>query len=217
MFGWVDRRRPQQAPQQKRRALGPHRDSMSGEAEQPIRSELGPGESLLWRGMPKQGIRLQASDLFLVPFSLLWGGFAVFWELSAIRRGGALLDSLWGIPFVLVGLYMIVGRFLVDAYQRSHTYYGLSNQRAIIIRGIASRQVTSVALQGLHDTALTERADQSGTIRLGPANPYSALGTGSGWPGFGTHAPPAFNMISDARRVYEQLRTAQASLTRGGA
>jgi len=54
----------------------------------------------------------------MIPFSLMWGGFLVlFGEFQGRElQGGALvLSILWGVPFVLVGLYMIVGRFFYEA------------------------------------------------------------------------------------------------------
>jgi hypothetical protein len=40
---------------------------------------------------------------------------------------------------------------------------------------------------------------------------------GSGWPGMGKYQPPAFEMIENARPVYDQIRAAQASLSPVGA
>jgi hypothetical protein len=89
-----------------------------------IQPELTSGESLLWAGQPNSGVIFHKEDLFLIPFSLLWGGFAIFWEgavagywgSSGTRSGHAwVFGMIWGIPFVLIGQYMIWGRFLYSA------------------------------------------------------------------------------------------------------
>src|SRR5207248_6281465 len=65
-----------------------------------IARALDSGESLIWSGTPRQGILLRPSDAYMIPFSLLWGGFAIFWEASVLRLSGpnAGFMSIWGIP-----------------------------------------------------------------------------------------------------------------------
>jgi hypothetical protein len=187
---------------------------MSFSTEQSLRPELGRDERLLWSGMPQQGLRFRSSDWLAVPFSLMWGGFAIFWEYSvSTARNAPVFMVLWGIPFVLVGLHIIVGRFFADAYQRSRTFYGVTDQRVIIIDGLFNRQVKSLPLPTLSDISLSERSNGSGTITFGPsATPYGVFGRT--WPGMGRRMAPAFDPIDDARRVYTLIRDAQHSARR---
>ena len=60
---------------------------MTVDASQVITRELGADESLLWSGQPRKGIAFRSSDVFLIPFSILWGGFAIFWETARPLAG----------------------------------------------------------------------------------------------------------------------------------
>ena len=185
---------------------------MNYELEQVARSQLARNEKLLWSGHPRRGLRLRGSDAVFIPFSLMWGGFAFFWEASVLRQGAPGFMALWGIPFVLVGIYIILGRFFVDAWMRSRTHYALTDQRAIIISGLVSQQVKSLPLRSMSDITLKERADGSGSIVLGlSTGPYGWF-AGSGWPGAGRYQPPTFEMIENVRNVHTMLRDAQASV-----
>jgi hypothetical protein len=90
---------------------------------------LGDHEELLWAGQPRPGVRFSKADLLLVPFSLVWGGFALVWEAGVLFAHAPWFLCIWGVPFVLMGQYIIWGRFLVDARRRSRTFYGLTQDR----------------------------------------------------------------------------------------
>lgn len=174
-----------------------------------FQDELGSGERILWSGRPKTGLTLRSSDVFLIPFSLLWGGFAIFWEFGAISSGAPFFFWIWGSFFVLVGLYFIVGRFFVDAQQRAKTYYALTNERIIIISGLFNRNIKSLNVKTLSDISLNKNRDGSGTITFGPTSPLGSMYAGNWWPGTGRYTSPCFELINDAKEVYDRIRSVQ--------
>ena len=180
-------------------------------ARNELSRHLGAGEPLRWVGVPRQGLVLRASDAYLLPFGILWTVFVVFWELQVLSVNGPLLFKLWGIPFLLVGFYLLIGRFLVDSWHRTKTFYGLTDRRAIIVSGLFSTSVASIALKSLPDITLKLRPDRSGSIFFGrPAFPVG-WGRGLRWPGMGVYQPAAFEMIPNAQEVYDQVLKVQQS------
>jgi hypothetical protein len=180
-------------------------------ARSELSRELAADERLVWCGRPRGGVRLRAADAFLVPFTFLWAGFAMFWEMEVLKTGAPTLFAVWGIPFILVGLYITVGRFLVDAVLRRHTLYGLTDQRALIVSTLGGRRVQVVNLLRVAEITLVEHRDQSGTISFGPSSPWAGLGLGFGRWGASRYAPPQFQFIDEPRAVFEKARAAQGS------
>jgi hypothetical protein len=162
---------------------------------------------------------LRPSDAFMIPFSLLWGGFAIFWEVSVILSHAPVFFWLFGVPFVLIGLHLIFGRFFTDARTRAQTFYGLTNDRILITSGKHGKRVQSLSLSTLGDITLDEREDGSGTITFAAANPPGRFGNFGTWPGASAtprQLPPSFEMIPQAKKVYEMIRGAQRRLNSGG-
>jgi hypothetical protein len=190
---------------------------MNHDAQMTIQQELDPGERLLWAGMPKQGTIFRGSDVFMIPFSLLWGGFAIFWETMALQipseEPGAIgfVFPLFGIPFVLIGLYMIIGRFFYDAKKRAKTFYGLTDQRALIVSDLFSKSVKSLNLKTMSDVSLSEKPNGHGTIVFGQENQMMSMFMGGGFPGMVGSMTPKFELIENAKQVYNQLRAQQKS------
>lgn len=192
---------------------------MTPNSDDLVSRELNSDERLLWSGGPATGIRLRSSDLLMIPFSLLWGGFAFFWEYGVLqiptrahKPGGMPFEfmALWGIPFVLIGLYMIVGRFFADAYLRARTRYAVTDRRILIVTNGWSRQAKSLSLRTLGEVSLQERSDGSGTITFG--SPSSGWGMpAGGWPSSRQKTAPAFEFVPDVRRVDELIRKAQST------
>ena len=131
------------------------------------------GERILWTGQPDPRRLLSASDAIVIPFSLMWGGFALFWEAGVLgflsdTPGPGSLFALWGIPFVVIGQYFIWGRFFYKRWDRRRTIYAVTSQRILVVKG---SNVQSLFVKQLPQLNQSVRADGSGTIEFG-ANPY---------------------------------------------
>jgi hypothetical protein len=172
-----------------------------------LKQELQVDETLVWSGLPRQGLIFKANDIFMIPFSLMWGGFAFFWELSVFSSNAPIFFRLWGIPFVLVGIYIIAGRFFFDAKIRAGTLYGLTNKRAIIISGLLSKKTTSINLKNISEVQVTKKSDGSGTIILGASNPLQFFQNAS-WPG-ATKGTPSFEGIQNVDLVKKYIHQYQ--------
>lgn len=185
---------------------------MSGEATTIITSHLLPGERLLWAGRPKQGLLLRGEDAFLIPFSLVWS-LPVLSRLSS----GAVLSNPIDFFFLVIGLYLLLGRFIVDAWLRSRTYYGVTDRHVVILRLSTASEMTSVSLRTLSNVKLTLRWGGKGTIELGRPRKSSIFGPRASrafpFPGAHEYLPPAFEAIPNAREVYDLIvRTQQHAL-----
>jgi len=175
---------------------------MNGNYQSELREHLDRDENLLWTGKPKSGIVFRTADIFMIPFSILWCGFAIFWLVLASRGAG--IFALFGIPFVLMGLVFVFGRFIIDAKQRANTVYGITENRILIKSGIFSKSIKSLNIRTLTEVELSEKGDGCGTISIGAKNSFMIWGSGmTWWPGMKMN--PQLEMIPNARKVYKKI------------
>ena len=175
---------------------------------------LHPGERVLWQGEPDMWAYSMRGAWYLIPFSLLWGGFAIFWEISAIASGAGPFFALWGVPFIAVGLYLIFGRILVARREASRTHYAVTDQRVVILGGAFTRRTIEMALTDLPPCQLEQGGQGLGTITFGTA--ISGFRPPPGWPTMGMYAQsPSFAAIPDAARVYRIIQDAREAVRAG--
>jgi len=162
------------------------------------------GERQLWAGVPRRGLFLRSSDVGAIPFSVFVAVFVYVWEGQVLHDGNWAL-AIFGIPFVGVGFYLLIGRFWGDAWRRARTTYAVTNDRIIINSpGVFRPTSESLTLRLLSDVTLDERKDGSGTIVFGRgAAAFTKVRRR------GAREYPALDMIPDARRVYVLIREAQ--------
>jgi len=180
---------------------------MHDEPEDVLKVELAPREQLVWAGRPRLGIVLRRSDVSAIPFSLMFGAFAIFWETMAIWERKSPFLVVWGIPFLLIGLHLMFGRFFADAWQRERTYYGVTTERVlvVVVSSLFGRRVRSLPLHTLSDISLDEHRDGSGVITFGvPLSRRQARALGQD-----TRIVPTFELRERAREVYELIMSAQ--------
>jgi len=183
---------------------------MDFDIENELRSSLSRDEKLLWTGRPKTGVILKSNDFLLIPFSLLWRGFAVFWEYNALRLGGGFF-ALFGIPFIVMGLYFFIGRFFIDAWKRKNTLYGITDNRVIIKSGLFRSSIQSINIKTLSNLSFKEKSDGSGTITLGPTDFRNNIFSGlSYWPG--ASETPGIESVEQVRSVYDILIRQQRAM-----
>jgi hypothetical protein len=188
---------------------------------QTFQPDLFKDEKVVWAGQPDARFHFSGGDVFLVPFSLLWGGFALVWEAGVLGFFGSdgpapTFFALWGIPFVLVGQYFIWGRFLYKAYKNRRTFYALTNQRALILRTTRSRQLQTLFLNQLPTISKTARRDGSGTLAFGYSPSWAAGAyANSGMEFFGGRsgpAAPAFYDLPDVEGVHQLVMRLKTEL-----
>jgi hypothetical protein len=163
------------------------------------------GERLLWAGRPKRGLILRWADLYVVPLSLLWGGLMLV-EWGRLLEDPAFSDAVVAVPVALLTLYLVPGRFLIDAFLRARIHYAVTSRRILILRGGPFASLSSVELDYLPMLDLKERAAR-GTIVFDPGEERST------WRGEGLgHLIPAlrketrFYRIEQPRLVYDLIQ-----------
>lgn len=103
------------------------------EFQQKLSGRLLPRERILWAGRPRQGFMFQEGDAFALPFALLWTLGAVGLPLTSGHITWS-LNSLFLLPFLVASFYMLIGRYLHDAWGRSRTFYAVTDRRVLIWR-----------------------------------------------------------------------------------
>ena len=172
-----------------------------------ISDRLLPNEGVVWWGRPRQGLMLTPRDGLLIPFSFVWGGFSIFWEATVLMGNAPVPFALFGMVFVVIGLFLIVGRFFVDAWLRSRMVYALTDRRVLIARSGPWASFRALNRDAQPEVTLNERAGGRGTITFG--NRVATFGYGNRMSGGWMPAlepTPQFLQIDDARRVFAAIQ-----------
>lgn len=160
-----------------------------------MRALLQPGEQLLWHGAPGTGLRFRKGDLAQTMTGLFMLAFAIFWCVTASQAGG--IFWMFGLLFVAIGLYQSVIRYFVEASHRKDTYYGITDQRIILME---PKSVDTLFYHELPCLELEPGKNGEGCIYLSPSH-VPVVRKGRQTMAWDTHRKGLYH-IRDATRVY---------------
>src|SRR5207237_9018675 len=94
-----------------------------------VDAELAPGERLVWTGQPRPDLAARPA-FCLLPFGIVFGGFAVVWMVMAgVVTAGFLAPC--GLPFLAIGIWLMFSPLWLRRMARN-TAYGLTDRRAVV-------------------------------------------------------------------------------------
>ncbi len=185
---------------------------MPRDASEIINAYLGPGERLLWAGRPKQGFALRGWDIVHWPLSLFACVAGTILTIHEWREPGNVGVLIFVILWTIATYYAAFGRFFVDRWQRSLTYYAVTDRRAIILTRAGPDHIQSVYLNILKEVTYTRRSDGTGTLEFDRPGYSTIQGRWDMWRGATfpwDNLTPAFEMITGAREVRDLIVQAQ--------
>ncbi len=137
-------------------------------------SDLLRDERILWSGQPDPSILLSKADIFIIPLSVLWAGFAFVVSgvlVALVIRGEtvALVGGIIAWPMGLMGLYILFGRFLYNRWVRRRTHYAVTDLRVLALTNALARDLATAYLTDIPAVSKSVRADGTGSLWFGNA------------------------------------------------
>lgn len=133
--------------------------------------EMRLGERLLWTGQPdprRAMVKPFAFYLFAVPwtaFSLTWETIAVHLAFTDAPALAGVVMTLFGLPFVVIGLAMMAAPFW--AYRTAaRTIYGVTDRRVVELVSARALKVRSVDAASIGPVTRLQREGGHGTLTI---------------------------------------------------
>lgn len=126
--------------------------------------------------------------------------------MAASMGGGSGVESLFplfGLPFVLIGLWLVFGHWFFDAYKRKNARYALSSKRAFIARTMLGRRMESYPID--HTSQIRLISGKLDTVHFAQKTYRTKNGT--------SVKNIGFRFIPDGQEVYDLLRKVREEST----
>jgi hypothetical protein len=178
----------------------------SSDAYTVFQPELLRDEEILWTGQPKVKV-FALADILLIPFSFLWC-VIVFVFAAAAFFSGEVIVILFAAVFLILGLFVLIGRFIWKIKRRRNTFYAVTNKRVLVFTDVWTKDVQAVFIESIPVINRLIRSNGSGTIKFGNMSFLGSLNESTGMdfllPPYGREVP-VFYDIKDARKVYDTV------------
>lgn len=125
-------------------------------------------EELIWTGKPNPNFNKMTGRFITIPFGIFFLGFALFWTISA--SGFSVIFSLFGIPFIFVGIFILFGLPIFQKSMKNKTSYAITNKRIIIYKRTFNESINEIRLQNISSMNLVNYNNEVGTIYFNGAN-----------------------------------------------
>ncbi len=130
-------------------------------------------ETLLWTGKPVKPIKLLPGEKFNIIFGIFWTAFAIFWMVLAFWTTKRFDEQdLWimkifpffGVPFLLVGIYLIFLSPLRIMSKRKNLEYALTNKRILIFNNGKTQTLNAFEYSDIQNVNFGCDADGIGAV-----------------------------------------------------
>lgn len=156
-------------------------------------------EEIRWQGRPDDAVVWKLRYLFTGIFGLFFAGFALFWMSMAASAGGYFW--MFGLIHFSVGLGIAFVPPFGNAWRRRHSWYTLTNRRALIATDLPllGRKLKSYPIR--RDTMLEFDSGDPATIIFSSETRRTNNGSRT--------VKIGFDRIPDGRTVYALIRDIQ--------
>ena len=106
-------------------------------------------ENILWQGAPVKVPLLHKSDIFMIPFTLIFGGSLIFYAvISAVMmiKGQSIMFSLIGITALLMGGYILFFRLWYRKKRIKKQLYFVTDKRVFAFDSMRDTVIFDIPL-----------------------------------------------------------------------
>ncbi|MBW1810228.1 MAG: hypothetical protein JRJ87_18670 [Deltaproteobacteria bacterium] len=186
-----------------------------------IKEELLKDEKILWTGQPDPSVHFAPGDAFLLPAGIIFIGFGIVWVFVSLgffnEPGGAgrpnPLFAFTALPPLVIGFYLVLGRYLVKIRGKRRTYYAVTDQRAIALLAGSKKVIMAANIKTVPIVTKTIKKSGIGNLRFGNSYPGAMFFENVGMNTFSSNAGGvvAFYDIKDAEEVFRLVSEVRSS------